>query len=271
LYVPDLVYTGPLSRFFASTGITSSQPITVPQFNTVTGDVEEQPNENDPLTDIDITTKQLPVSPVAIGGKVTVSRQAIDGGTPGIDAIITNTLRELLMRDTERRIYDVLAALAVKYVIADTGGTGASQSGRDLVRGLNGAVADFYSVTRLLPAEGIFTSTNDWANLVAAEDTTGRPIMPFINPMNAVGTLSGVGYQQGVIGGTIVEPAWAITNQTFGFVARRNDARQFKSTVLNFRFEEQKGPESIVFAIWQYFAFAILQPAGVQKYTYTNV
>lgn len=271
LYVPDLTYSGPLSRFFASTPISSANPITVPTFGTVTGDTGVQTAENVPLPNVDITTAPLTITPAAAGGETIVARQVIDGANPGTDVIIGAQLRELLMRDVDRAIYTVLAALANKYTIADTAGTGASQSGRDLVRGLNGALADFYSVTRLFPAEGIFTSTNDWANLVAGEDTTGRPIMPFINPINSVGTFSGAGYQQGIIGGTPVDPAWAITNQTFGFLARRNDARQFKSTVLEFRLTERNGPQSIVFAIWQYFAFAVLQPKGVLKYTYTNV
>ncbi|RPJ28271.1 MAG: phage major capsid protein [Chloroflexi bacterium] len=271
LYVPDLAYAGPLSRFFATTPISNSNPITVPTFGTVTGDTGVQSAENVPLPSIDMTTAPLTITPVAAGGEAIVSRQVIDGANPGTDVIISTELRELLMRDVDRAIYTVLAALANKYTIADTAGTGASQSGRDLVRGLNGALADFYAVTRLMPAEGVFTSTNDWANLVAGEDTTGRPIMPFINPINSVGQFSGVGYQQGIIGGTLVEPAWAITNQLFGFIARKNDARQFKSTVLEFRLTERNGPQSIVFAIWQYFAFAILQPRGVLKYTYTNV
>ena len=100
-----------------------------------------------------------------------VSRQLIDGANPGVDVIIGSQLRELLMRDIERAIYAVLSALATKYTIADTAGTGASQSGRDLVRGLNAAIADYYAVTRLLPAEGIHDHTNDWANLVAGEDS----------------------------------------------------------------------------------------------------
>jgi hypothetical protein len=37
------------------------------------------------------------------------------------------------------------------------------------------------------PSEGIFTNGTDWANLVAAVDSTGRPLMPYISPVNANG------------------------------------------------------------------------------------
>ena len=54
-------------------------------------------------------------------------------------------------------------------------------------------------------------------------------------------------------------------------MARRNDARQWASAVLDVRLMERNGPQSVVFAIWQYFAFAVLEPRGVRKWTYTNV
>jgi HK97 family phage prohead protease/HK97 family phage major capsid protein len=271
LWVPDLVYQGPFQRFFASTPISAPNPITVPSFASVTGDTGVQATENTALSNIDVATVPITVTPQTVGGETIVSRQAVDGASPGTDVIIGVELRELLMRDVERAIYTELAKLTSKYTITDTAGTGQAQSGKDLVRGFNSALADFYAVTRMLPAEHIFTGTNDWSNLVAGEDSTGRPVMPFINPVNSVGQLSGASYQQGVIGGVAVEPAWAITAQTTGFIARSNDARQWKSSVLEFRLTERNGPQSIVFAIWQYLGFAVLQPKGVAKYTYTNV
>jgi hypothetical protein len=83
--------------------------------------------------------------------------------------------------------------------------------------------------------------------------------------------MSGAGFQRGTIGGATVEPAWAILSAINNFVARRNDARQWKSAVLDVRLMEREGPQSVVFAVWQYFGFAVLQPKGVRKYTYTNV
>ena len=95
--------------------------------------------------------------------------------------------------------------------------------------------------------------------------------MSYVNPTNALGQTSGAGFQRAVIGGVTVEPAWAILSPTNEIVARRNDARQWKSAILDIRLMERNGPQSIVFAVWQYFGFAILQPKGVRRYTYTNV
>lgn len=276
LYVPDVAMTGPLSAFFASTTITAPLPIVIPAFDTVTGDTAVQTAENLPVANIDVATKPLTLTPKTIGGESVVSRQAVDGASPGTDVIIGTQLRELLMRDTEREIAAVLAALTSSGSITDSAGT--AGAGADLHDGIAGVLAEYYAGAtaggagaRFLPAEGVFLNSTDWNNLVHAKDDAGRSLLAYINPTNAMGQVTGVGFQRGVIGGVPVEPAWAITSETDEIVARRNDARQWKSAVLDVRLMEREGPQSVVFAIWQYFGFAILEPKGVRRYTYTNV
>jgi len=277
LYVPDIAYSGPLSAFFATTTITAPNPIAVPKFGTVTGDTDVQTAENAPLPNVDITTGPLALTPKTIGGETIVSRQAVDGASPGTDVIIANELRELLMRDTEREIALVLEALTSSGAIPDTAGV--PGSGNDLHKGIAGVLGQYYAGAaaggagaRMLPAEAVFVNSTDWGNLVGAVDASGRPLLSYVNPQNALGTMgSAPGFQSAVIGGVPVTPAWALLSATNEIVARKNDARQWKSAILDLRLIEREGPESIVFAIWQYFAFAVLQPKGVRRYTYTNV
>jgi len=278
LYIPDVAYTGPLSAFFATTPITAPNPIVVPSFATVTGDTAVQSAENAALSSVSMTTAPKTLTPKTIGGEVIVSRQAVDGASPGTDVIIGGELRELLMRDTEREIALVLEALTSSGAIADTAGTTPAASGRDLHKGIATALGTFYAGAaaggagaRMLPAEGVFVNSTDWGNLTAGEDTSGRPLLAYINPVNAIGQLTAAGFQRGVIGGVPVEPAWAILDPKNEIVARRNDARQWKSAVLDIRLMEREGPQSVVFAIWQYFGFAVLEPKGVRRYVYTNV
>lgn len=277
LYVPDIAFTGPLGGFFQVIPITNARPIVVPTFGTVTGDTGVQAAENNALANVDMTTAPATLTPKTIGGEAIVSRQTVDGASPGADRIIATELRELLMRDTEREIAVVLEALTSSGAIADTAGTGAPQSGKDLVRGIQTILGQYYAGAaaggagaRMLPAEGWFANSTDWGNLIAGEDSQGRPLMPYINPMNANGEFTGQGFQKGILGGTPVEPAWAILNAINHIVARRNDAAQWKSTVLDVRLDERNGPVSVVFAVMQYFGFAVLQPKGVRRYTYTN-
>jgi HK97 family phage major capsid protein len=278
LYVPDIAYTGPLAGFFATTPIAAPNPIIVPAFATVTGDTGVQGAENDALANVDVTTAPKTLTPKSIGGETIVSRQSVDGASPGTDVIIGNELRELLMRDTEREIALVLEALTASGTITDTAGTTPASAGRDLYKGLTAKLGEYYAGAnaggagaRMLPAEGVFVNSKDWQNLVQGEDTTGRPLMPYISPMNSQGQITAVGFQRGVIGGVPVEPAWAILSAITEIVARRNDARQWKSTALDVRLMEREGPQSVVFAVFQYFGFAVLEPKGVRKYTYTNV
>lgn len=279
LYVADIAYTGPLSAFFQSQPIAAPNPIVVPTFASVTGDTAPQSAENAVLATVDPVTAPKTLTPKTIGGETIVARQAVDGASPGTDRIIGGQLREMLMRDTEREIALVLEALAATAVIPDTAGVVQSVSGRDLFKGFQTILGQFYAGAaaggagaRFLPAEGIFANSTSWGALVAAEDTTGRPLMPYIAPTNSNAQYTNdPGFQRGIIGGVPTEPAWAILSAVNEIVARRNDAVQFKSAILDVRLMEREGPQSVVFAIWQYFGFVILEPKGVRKYTYTDV
>jgi HK97 family phage major capsid protein len=277
LYVPDIAYTGPLSAFFATTPITAPTPIIVPTFSAVTGDTDVQTAENAPVANVDVETGPKTLTPKTIGGESIVSRQAVDGASPGTDVIIGNQLRELLMRDTEREIALVLEALAATGAIPDTAGVGGA--GNDLHNGIAAVLGQFYAGAaaggagaRMLPAEGVFVNATDWGNLTGAVDGAGRSLLSYVNPQNALGQMgSAPGFQSAVIGGVPVTPAWALLADTNEIVARKNDARQWKSAILDIRLLEREGPQSVVFAIWQYFGFAVLEPKGVRRYTYTNV
>lgn len=276
LYVQDIAYSGPLSAFFATTPITAPNPIVIPKFEAAAGDTDVQTAENAPLANIDITTGPIPLTPKTIGGETIVSRQAVDGASPGTDVIIGTQLREMLMRDTEREIALVLEALPSSGAIPDTAGVGTA--GADLHAGIAGVLGSYYAGAaaggagaRMLPAEAVFVNATDWGNLVGATDLSGRPLLAYVNPQNALGQQGAAGFQSAVIGGVPVTPAWALLADTNEIVARRNDARQWKSAVLDIRLMEREGPQSIVFAIWQYFGFAVLEPKGVRRYTYTNV
>ena len=275
LYVPDIAYTGPLSAFFAVTPISAPNPISVPTFGAVTGDTDVQSAENAPVPNVDVGTVPKALTPKTIGGESIVSRQAVDGASPGTDVIIGNQLRELLMRDTEREIALVLEALTTSGAIPDTAGL--PGAGANLHAGIAGVLGQYYAGAaaggagaRMLPAEGVFVNSTDWGNLVGAADGNGRPLLSYIAPQNALGQQTAVGFQSAVIGGVPVTPAWALLSATNEVVARRNDARQWKSAILDIRLMEREGPQSIVFAIWQYFGFAVLEPKGVRRYTYTN-
>jgi len=276
LYVPDIAYTGPLSAFFATTPITAPNPLVVPAFGSVDGDTDVQTAENAPVPNVDVNTGPITLTPKTIGGETIVSRQAVDGASPGTDVIIGNQLRELLMRDTEREIALVLEALPASGAIPDTAGV--AGAGNDLHAGIASVLGQYYAGAaaggagaRMLPAEGVFVNATDWGNLVGAVDGAGRPLLAYVNPQNALGQQGAAGFQSAVIGGVPVTPAWALLADTNEVVARRNDARQWKSAILDIRLLEREGPQSIVFAIWQYFGFAVLEPKGVRRYTFTNV
>jgi hypothetical protein len=87
-YVPDVTYGGPFQNFFAETPIASPNPIILPAFGTVTGDTRVQSAQNAAMPNVDITTDPVTITPKSIGGESIVSRQAVDGASPGTDVII---------------------------------------------------------------------------------------------------------------------------------------------------------------------------------------
>jgi HK97 family phage major capsid protein len=267
LYVDDIDYTGPMSGFFASTTITDSRPIIVPSFGTVTGDTGQPASENAALPNVDVTTAPLTGTPIWVGGESIVSRQAVDGASPGTDRIIAAELRQLLMRDRERAIAAIIAALTAAGSVDATGGATEGAEGLILHRGIRKAVAKF-GTARHLPAEVVFASSDTWELLNAAEDTAGRPVMPVGDYVNSSGQAQ-AGLMAGRIAGVQTLPAWGLAAKTIA-TARANDAHIWQSAVLDVTLTERNGPHSVVFAVAQYFLALVLQPAGVKRWTWTG-
>jgi hypothetical protein len=116
----------------------------------------------------------------------------------------------------------------------------------------------------------ILPSSAHWSALVGANDSTGRPLLPYVgyNPTNVGGAFS-TGYGEGSIAGVPARPAWANAPGTTILGAGPNDAMSFESSMLEFRFAEKSGPELVEFNVWGYFGAVVLQAKGVLKITST--
>jgi hypothetical protein len=54
------------------------------------------------------------------------------------------------------------------------------------------------------------------------------------------------------------------------FVARREDGHVWQSAILDITLSEREGPQSVVYAVAQYFLCLVLQPAGVKRWIWTG-
>lgn len=262
-YVEQIAQQRPLVSSFSSASITSPVPIPVPAFKDTTpsslvGDhVEGQPDAPGV-----VNFEQIVVTPRAKSGRAEVTRELLDSSPGLVDRIVSDALRESYAQITESTMAGVLAA-----------GATAGPAGGATAAAVEGAIRKALGLlpgTRHAPGRVVLPAANVWGALVAADTADGRPLIPYIGygPTNAAG-VSSTAYASGGIAGLPTIPAWALDAGETIIGAGPSDAMSFESSMLEFRFEEKKGPELVEFNVWGYFGAVVLQKKGVILITST--
>lgn len=194
------------------------------------------------------------VTPGAVSGAYRISRELVDAYNPAIDQIAVRAMMRDYRKVTEAK---TLAALAA----ADTTPTFGINTVAELRTVLNA-----YSDIDDLPADLVAMGTGFYSDLLAEVDTTGRPMLPFVGPTNAVGTTN-PGYTGASVDGVelvkVSSINGAVTKQAYAF--RTEHVFIGESPVQTFRFEEIEGPGVIKLALWAYFVAKVTRPAGVVR------
>lgn len=194
------------------------------------------------------------VTPGAVSGAYRISRELVDAYNPAIDQIAVRAMMRDYRKVTEAK---TLAALAA----ADTTPTFGINTVAELRTVLNG-----YSDIDDLPADLVAMGTGFYSDLLAEVDTTGRPMLPFVGPTNAVGTTN-PGYTGASVDGVelvkVSSINGAVTKQAYAF--RTEHVFIGESPVQTFRFEEVEGPGVIKLALWAYFVAKVTRPSGVVR------
>lgn len=256
LYLAQIEKRRPIVAAFASGGITDATPFTIPRFVSGVGLAAENPEGEGP-TDGTLDFDPVIVTPKAYSGRYAVSREMLDAANPALDGIIRTALAEAYSQVTEVAANTALQAPGQGQGLGTIVGT----TGNVVEGGLRAELAKFPG-RRLAPAEVILVAPSEYELLVTANSAAdGRPLMAYLNPMNASGS---VGSPDGILSilGVPVESAWAITT-TKSVVARRGDFITFESPRQEFRFDEVEGPQNIVFAQYAYFAGQVMRGDGI--------
>jgi hypothetical protein len=127
-----------------------------------------------------------------------------------------------------------------------------------------GSLASF-PTTRFLPAEGVFLPPAAFEGLLLQADLSGRPMVPYVGPANAEGTVGAGGASASVLGVPVYN-SWS-TAATDALVARRADAFYYESSVVQFRYEQIGGPAAIRIGVWAYLVAVVRRAEGVIKET----
>ena len=203
-------------------------------------------------TEGDVDVADVTINPVPVSGAFRLSRELIDASNPALDAI---ALRAML------RTYRY--ATEIKAVAALEGGIDSTVAAQNTNAKVRSSLATFYDVADE-PADFLAFGSGYYNVLANEVDSTGRPMLPPINPMNAFGT-AGAGWTGASIDGVeFVKSSRIDTESAYATVAA--DIHAAESAVKTFRFEEVEGPGIVKLALWSYVAAKVLRTGAVRKF-----
>jgi len=273
LYVPDVTKGRPMVSLASRGSIPNATPFTVPVFGSVTGATADHVEGTNP-SDGSVAFATKTVTPQAVSGRLTLTREIVDSSNPAIDTIALFEMRESYNRQTEGKVYTLLNGTsgAGGTITGDFVPSGAQAStiarGTDnqaLVKHIRERLAK-YPFNRFASPSGAVMGATATVYLATAVDTTQRPLFPFVGPANVVG--QGNTVQQGWnVDGLNFIPAWANTGVAAGdsqiMIVNSTDLWVWESPLLTFRFEEKQGPANIELNVFGYFATHLLRPVGL--------
>ncbi len=269
LYVPQLRYTRPLWESVSTGVINDKTPFTVPKFGAAAGLAADHVEGVEPTPGSFSATVQT-VSPSAISGKVEINREVWDqGGNPQTDTIVWNEMQNAYFEAVEAKIATMLNAIAAANLYS-----GAEVNLAGAVDGpLQTAMLNLLVDLQFVRGGNRYTAAAAHGTLfkalVAAKDSTGRPLFPILNPTNADGSVSPLAAGVNVAGQTY-RPAWALNtgavNARHSYQFVPTSVWQWASAPKRFTFEYQV--KSIDMAVWGYTGGAVLRESDVIRIDY---
>ena len=265
LYVDQKDFAYPIWDAIDKGTLTDITPFILPKFNASSGLVAAHSEGTEPSVGAFTSTSQT-ITPSAVSGKVSISRESWDqGGNPQLSGLI--------WRQMTRGWYEALEAAAVTALeaLAPTTITLTLASQDDVLVGdLQAALAALQYVRGGFRMRDFFLQVDLYKKLVAAADANGRPLLPRLNPFNANGSISDY-YGDLDLGGLRGRPAWATAasapTATNSFMFDRNDVSGWASAPQRLTFEQVE-VRYVHIGIWGYKAIANTDLTGVRKISY---
>ncbi|NGN92650.1 hypothetical protein G5C66_07855 [Nocardioides sp. KC13] len=186
LYVDYIEKAAPVYKALYAGGLNDATPFVVPKFSSSTDMVADHVEGQEPAVEGTFVTTGQTVTPGAVSGEYSVTREVIDaGGNPQVSGLIWRQAQRLYVEAMETKA----AALLNGAVLAELG-TLIPAGDADIVgkyqANLNSAVfedgSEFWG--------DVLSHRDAFTTLANAKDGQDRPLFPMINPSNANGTTS---------------------------------------------------------------------------------
>lgn len=277
LFVTQLMQGRPLVSSVSRGTLSDATPFNIPRYvssSGMTAEHVEGVNPSDGTLNLGITT----VSPTAISGKFTLTREIVDSANPAIDAIAVAAMQESYSQQTEAIVYNEIngtngvgGTITAGFVPSGAQVSETTGQGDELLAGVRAANA-LYPFRRFAAPNRGHISQEASSAYASAVDGSNRPLLPYEAPQNVVGTSSPLqgGYR---VDGLLHVPTWSMTGNaaTDADVIEFNSADiwAWESALLMFRFEERNGPAFIDLALFGYFAARVLRAVGLMAVRHT--
>lgn len=240
LLTPRILKGRPMGGFYNRTPISDARPHIFAKVTTSTTVAVQAAEGTNPAAS-DFATTAVTATPLLYGAETVVSRQVLDGSSPGGDAMIIQDMLEAYAQASETVIKTAVEAGATASGTAITAATPYA--------GLQGNVVA-YQAARFAPATGQFVPPALYTVALAQADTTGRPFFTYINPINSQATVEAGGAQGNILGaGEYL--SWASTVNVV-VTGRPSDYVIFESSVARFSYDAVTGPAGVRIGIWAY-------------------
>jgi hypothetical protein len=230
-FVPLLGAKAPLWSVVAKYGTPDFNSLEVPRTATETGLSGLPTDEITPVAPGTITTTNDTITINEVEGSYQFSRKLLMGSNPAIDRIALDAMDRAWLADIETRAVAYFTLPANSTAWGSTYADGPGFIGA--LRGLFAAMAagTLYTSTDAIPA------TKEYEAAAAANDSTGRGLLPYGPRLNSPGS-SDVAYAAAEVQGVPLWPGpYMPANKTLVLDQERNSAAAFVTPVMNFRFE----------------------------------
>jgi len=265
MYVDQKDYKTPLWDAVSKGTLADMTPFVLPKFNTSSGMVAAHAEGVEPSLGVFTATAQT-ITPSAVSGKVSITREAWDqGGNPQLSGLIWKQMTRAWFEALEASVVTLLEAAAPTTITIPP----AAQDDT-LVSYVEAALAGLQFVRGGFRMQDAFAQVDLYQALIGATDADGRKLLPILGPTNAAGRATSL-YGSVETGGLAWQPTWALaasgTVSANSYLFDRADVSGWATAPQRLTFDQVE-VRYIHVGIWGYKALAITDLTGVRRFAY---
>jgi hypothetical protein len=268
LYVDQKEYRYPIWGAIEKGTLEDITPFVLPKFASSSGLVAAHTEGVEPTPGV-FTASSQTITPTAVSGKVSITREAWDqGGNPQLSSIIWRQMVRAWYEALEAKAVTLLEGLTLGGALTITLTTGAADDA--LAAELEAALASLQFIRGGFRMRDAFGQIDLYKALTGARDADGRVMYPILGPSNANGTVT-TNFGAIDVAGTLWRPSWALaasgTVSANSYLFDSDDVSGWATAPNRLTFENVE-VRYVHIGIWGYTATACTDTSGVRRIAY---